>query len=856
MSEAPAKAWTDTFDELDECPWPGPRPLTRHDEALLIGRGADRLRFVHEVDTHRLIILAGASGVGKTSLVDAGLLPDLTKDDRYTVAVCREWGSDTTADQDAAAFLATKVHASLKTSGYDDLPNGSDLWWALDDRFGPDLVIFLDQFEELLRFDRVLKEGVLNLLVNINKALRTKIVISLRNEYLHELRQLEREATAFSLSRFILEDIDPSFAPDVIRAPEKATSGDEHVIDNSAVVDLASRWQAGREAVVEDVSDPFGRIGLLHLQALLYVLHDRASRGPVTQKVIDGFVVETQSRDAASLFRKGIELAVDVKLQRCRAAFTASGVDDYRIEGVQSLLLRTVPRLSSGSYKIVVSAQDLAGEVLSSARGLLVESLSSARQNPQEPADGPVTEEQLVALDNRLLTLALNDSQSLLTVDRLELADRADEGVAAACSWRTRLHEGADPRDADPGEVSCGPVTGLAPAAVLIEELRRFALVLSWLDVAKLVRITRPGGSQLMVSLIHDGFGEALRRWCRRRASQYPAHEALHALTVPLGAYFNWGSAEVLNGGDGQRVLANMRWRGDTITANFRHVVFVGCDFRGSMFQGCTFEGVTFVNCRLDGTLISDSEIIGGYPDAVGDYWLDEPQFTVSAEGNTLLDALAFYQRTHEDLPRAFLAQHVGLPAIAATQDVARTAEAHVRPEGGGLCIYGGRLSALTIRNTIFRDSGRLSLRHVAGSGLDLVEQGAADLEIFGAGLRHVTITAAKELDPASVVKLLISVSTVIQMWVGDRVPLQGRALDSHLVQFFNGAGSDRMRIDGNTREDLCAGLSSLEGSPASPQANHDVVAKGARMDYVRGSGAGRRANDESSAGAEPSRPV
>ena len=53
-------------------------------------------------------------------------------------------------------------------------------------------------------------------------------------------------------------------------------------------------------------------------------------------------------------------------------------------------------------------------------------------------------------------------------------------------------------------------------------------------------------------------------------------------------------------------------------------------------------------------------------------------------------------------------------------------------PQRGGLTMYGGRLSSLMVRSGRFRDGGELALRHIAGSSLDITEQGAAKIQIFG----------------------------------------------------------------------------------------------------------------------------
>lgn len=831
--DAAVSTWVDLLGTLDRCPWPGPRPLHVGDAQLLVGRDQDRKQFRHEVDSHRLILLAGVSGVGKTSLLDAGLQPELTKAERYRVAICREWGAAGDGSRDAVAFLAGKIREVLPAEDKADLPDGPDFFWALEQRFEDRLVLVLDQFEELIRFDRVLKDDVVDLLIEINRRMKIKVIISLRSEYLHELRELENRAMPFTLSRYLLEDVDPSFAEEIVLAPQAPRTDGQlppAVIELDVARRIAEDWQQAMEGAQGRGADPFGRIGLLHLQAVLYAVHALADGEIVGQEAYD--LLLDQASDHANVFTYGIVKAIDLKLHRCEQAFRQRGVDDYRLEGVQSLLVRAVPKLASGGYKLVREARDLLDEVLEPELGVLIGALGKAKQDARDDPDPQPNSKQLRELKDTVLRRALSDDAQLLHVDRRELAAAADKVVCGAMPWVDRLHEGAPPAIADMNEVSCGPVAGLAPAAVLIEELRRFALMLAWLRASSLVRMTTPGATDLMVSLIHDGFGEGLRQWAQRRRKERPASDALHALTAPFGAFFDWGAPEIFDGGKGHRVFANLRWRGDTVRATFRRVVFVSCDFRGTLFESCTFEGVTFVNCRFDGSLLSDCRIVGPLPAASGEISDEEPQFLVAAEENRLLPSMQHYQRLPIEAGRVFLSQHVGRPAIPAPREAAVLER--VRPVDGGLAIMGGRLSAFTIRGAKFFSDSRLSFRHVAGSGLDLAEQADGQLEIFGCALRHLTVTAPDFAGEARGFHLDMRKSLLVQTWIGDTVRGSGRADDCMLIQFWNGSPGMAIKVSSST---VLAGFGATvvdDATQTAPAASADLARRARRMDYTR----------------------
>ena len=68
----------DLTHSLDaENPWPGLMPFTEATRAFFHGRDAEAAELLRRVRRERLTILFGQSGLGKTSLLFAGLFPRL-----------------------------------------------------------------------------------------------------------------------------------------------------------------------------------------------------------------------------------------------------------------------------------------------------------------------------------------------------------------------------------------------------------------------------------------------------------------------------------------------------------------------------------------------------------------------------------------------------------------------------------------------------------------------------------------------------------------------------------------------------------------------------------------------------------
>src|SRR5689334_22845125 len=60
-----------------DCPYPGPRPFTTAERKQFFGRSGELRDLVSLVIAHTLAVLHGPTGSGKTSLIHAGLVPEL-----------------------------------------------------------------------------------------------------------------------------------------------------------------------------------------------------------------------------------------------------------------------------------------------------------------------------------------------------------------------------------------------------------------------------------------------------------------------------------------------------------------------------------------------------------------------------------------------------------------------------------------------------------------------------------------------------------------------------------------------------------------------------------------------------------
>jgi Novel STAND NTPase 1 len=123
-------------------PYKGLDYYGEQDAPFFFGRDVDCDLVVANLLAGRLTLLYGQSGVGKSSLLHAGVVPRLRETPDLAVVIFRSWSHDPVAGLTAAICAAIGLEPSTGESTL------ADTIAACTQRLGRDLVIILDQFEE------------------------------------------------------------------------------------------------------------------------------------------------------------------------------------------------------------------------------------------------------------------------------------------------------------------------------------------------------------------------------------------------------------------------------------------------------------------------------------------------------------------------------------------------------------------------------------------------------------------------------------------------------------------------------------------------------------------------------------
>jgi hypothetical protein len=89
VADGPAVNGTGATRDIGTAPYPGTRPFRSADQDRFFGRGTDSATLLEVWQDNRITLLAGPAASGKTSLLNAGVLPLLKRDRTYFLPVGR-----------------------------------------------------------------------------------------------------------------------------------------------------------------------------------------------------------------------------------------------------------------------------------------------------------------------------------------------------------------------------------------------------------------------------------------------------------------------------------------------------------------------------------------------------------------------------------------------------------------------------------------------------------------------------------------------------------------------------------------------------------------------------------------------
>lgn len=242
-------------------PWPGLFWYTEEQAHLFFGREAETQELLRLIQRETLTVLFGRSGLGKTSLLRAGVFPRLRQEGFFPVVLRLDYSPQAASPVQQVKAL---TEAAARESGIDiDSEQESSqtetlweyfhrvhFWGPRNDRLAP--VLVFDQFEEIFtmgnrrREDSEIFEQLADLAENRIPAVvrqraeasgerqsveagtpNYKIVVSLREDFVWKLDSLRPILPAILRNRFALGPLDAERGLEIIRNAGKQWVTDE-----------------------------------------------------------------------------------------------------------------------------------------------------------------------------------------------------------------------------------------------------------------------------------------------------------------------------------------------------------------------------------------------------------------------------------------------------------------------------------------------------------------------------------------------------------------------------------------------------------------------------------------------------
>ena len=252
-----------------DCPYRGLRAYTDLDSEFFFGREADTDLVVANLLSSRVTVLCGPSGVGKSSLLQAGVLRELRH-------VSEGAFSFLAADQVIAVYFASWRDDPLWDLGRaigEALPDGPlraemladrrelsvELVERIVDEYDADVYLLLDQLEELDLYQKgAAGDAIAAVLGAVIRAprLRASVLLGIREDALAKLDRLERHVPGILNSYLRLDHLSEDGAREAIAGPlvryNELRPPDQHVRIEPALVDaLLVELRTGQVAVAD-----------------------------------------------------------------------------------------------------------------------------------------------------------------------------------------------------------------------------------------------------------------------------------------------------------------------------------------------------------------------------------------------------------------------------------------------------------------------------------------------------------------------------------------------------------------------------------------------------------------------------
>jgi WD40 repeat protein len=237
---------------MDICPYKGLLPYTAHDAPYFFGRDTERRIIADNLRASRLTVFYGVSGVGKSSVLGAGVSHDLSVDPDYALVVLRDWRDDPA--NSLKATIRQQLEKLENVPGLNIEVGDKHFYKKLKEyllSIDKILLVILDQFEDYFQYhpneigNSTFAEQFPLLLSS--EDLPIHFLISIREDSLAALDSFKRKIPGLFDNRLSIDFLSPNAAKEAMLKPLDCFN--ENVVVARQLINAISGW------LLKDISE-------------------------------------------------------------------------------------------------------------------------------------------------------------------------------------------------------------------------------------------------------------------------------------------------------------------------------------------------------------------------------------------------------------------------------------------------------------------------------------------------------------------------------------------------------------------------------------------------------------------------
>lgn len=628
-------------------PFVGPVPCSELDAMNFYGRDLELRDLLQKVRTQALTIITAESGAGKTSLINAGLIPALRylregdADGTGFALYVGIWGIVANESNDAATGISLSHPAHIfrqaVKGALDDLRKRaaetpdlvgikqlkkdldglllvtlSERYWKQEESMnqkesasllvqlvrdfkralqGNKLILIVDQAEEFMGSGvgagRGFLTGALSTLASLLQIEDVKVIISLREEYMGKLRLLEGMYMPLAPRLFHLY---PLAWINARQALCQVASSSECVEIGDNEMDEILEW-ANSSYNIQTEDKKTATVDMLSAQAFLSDIYDRkyasmkgkAADGGACHMVIDSECLRHYKDTLKKEEPRLKEEPKDLYIGGLLRWIDKAFEDGAVSEAVDEALARRIKKMEADRKADKDIAVD--GALIRRIAANMGTVLATPRGFKSHISRGNLIFHAI----RRELAMCINKEGS----DKNSISDKINEA---------RKLLGGDNELSETG--------GYSKLAVRLGFAGNIAA-----DLLMKFNVLKPCGKDergsFILSLQHDGYASAMTEWCndtRRREDD--------VLVPGVGVYGMQiarknSISPVTSASTKQLELKDLRWEGCFVDdVRIEDVQFVNCCFNACFWTKCTFHNCTFTNCQMNGACFMGGKFV------------------------------------------------------------------------------------------------------------------------------------------------------------------------------------------------------------------------------------------------------